>query len=83
MLLNILLCFWSYSAYLTLREGVILIYFLLLALSTLWGLVYGIQSKRDNVQVIGLLVISTFYALNCYFNARAYIYFRLSGGIKG
>mmetsp|Transcript_35844 Transcript_35844/g.54955 ORF Transcript_35844/g.54955 Transcript_35844/m.54955 type:complete len:189 (+) Transcript_35844:28-594(+) len=83
MLCNLLLCVWSYSAYLTLREWTVLFYFFLLATTTIYMITDGVQSKKESVQVIGILVNALFYVLAIYFIGTAYLYFRKNGGIKG
>ena len=49
MLINLMLASWSYSVYLTLNEWKVVLYGFFLAASTIAGLFFGLETKKDGV----------------------------------
>ena len=83
MIFALLLGTWSYSCYLTLREWSVGLY-ILFSLATAFYLLYaGAGFDAESTQVVGLLANSGFDVCAAYYTARAYYYFRKTGGIHG
>ena len=83
MMFNLFLACWAYSCFLTMNELSILLYFLFLLMSTIYGLQYSLSRQTQSYEVLGLILNLSLYCFNIYFIGKAYIQFRRYGGIKG
>ena len=55
MVINLLLCCWAYSVYLTLNQCSIILYIFFLLSGASCGLFYGLGKKTQSYQITGLL----------------------------
>ena len=83
MMDNLILSAWCLSIYYTLKQVPIITYILFLAFSIVMNLWYGLWSKEDSKQQIGLVIITIMYGVGIWWVAIAYYKFYKSGGIKG
>ena len=84
MIVNLLMAAWSYSAFLTLRQWVIVFHLIFLCIATCGGfrdLLY--KESQESTQQIATIVLCVCYILMIYYLGRAYCVFVKRGGIKG
>ena len=86
MLADMILAFWGYSVYLTLREWSIILYCIFKIVAA-FGLCFGqgdtYGGQYANTQIFGIIINAGFHVLSAYYVGRAYYFFRKNGGIHG
>ena len=85
MIINLTLASLSYSAYLTLKEAIIIFYLFSLFASIGYGFKETLFSRTDatSYMQMGIVANIALYGSIIFFAGKSYYHFRLTGGVKG
>ena len=83
MILNLVMCCWTYSVMLTVRERGTVFYLTILTIGVIEGIMSLLFDTLGNLQVLGKMINVVIYCVIIYLVGKNYFLFRKSGGLHG
>ena len=83
MILNLVMCAWTYSICLTVRERSTVFYLIILSIGVIEGIMSLLFDTLGNLQVLGKMINIVIYVVIVYLVGKNYWMFRKEGGIHG
>ena len=82
MMINLALAMWSYSLYLTLADGTLIVYIMMLIVAAGWCIFREAGDKTESFQTIGVIFNAGLYSFLVFYVGKSYFSYRSTGGLN-